>query len=186
MEYAERSNLEQEEKQLEEDGKKEWRPEGGGGQPHAPCGGEGEEGRGGSDEVVERVQKKNGRKVELLSPLPPPPQPEKKEQEKRSEEKHKAEEEKETRDSDPKLRSFPFDLECSKKGGIFLVETGVQTAEATVKGVFDSASLVAYVHKRQAAVVKQETEEKTKAAEKEKKAEGEKDVKTENGLPFDQ
>ncbi|CAL9188383.1 unnamed protein product [Musa hybrid cultivar] len=72
------------------------------------------------------------------------------------------------------------------KGGIFLVETGVQTAEATVKGVFDSASLVAYVHKRQAAVVKQETEEKTKAAEKEKKAEGEKDVKTENGLPFDQ
>ncbi|CAL9181831.1 unnamed protein product [Musa hybrid cultivar] len=79
------------------------------------------------------------------------------------------------------------------KGGIFLVETGVQTAEpalksseVTVKGVFDSASLVAYVHKRQAAVVKQETEEKTKAADKEKKAEGEKDVKTENGLPFDQ
>lgn len=73
------------------------------------------------------------------------------------------------------------------KGGIFLVETGVQTAEpalksseVTVKGVFDSASLVAYVHKRQAAVVKQETEENTKAAEKEKKAE------TENGLPFDQ
>lgn len=76
------------------------------------------------------------------------------------------------------------------------METGVQTAEpalksseVTVKGVFDSASLVAYVHKRtgkQAAVVKQETEEKTKAAEKEKKAEGEKDVKTENGLPFDQ
>ena len=74
-----------------------------------------------------------------------------------------------------------------------MVETGVQTAEpalksseVTVKGVFDSASLVAYVHKRQAAVVKQETEEKTKAAEKEKKAEGEKDVQTENGLPFDQ
>lgn len=45
--------------------------------------------------MVERVQKKNRRKVELFNPLPPPPQPEKKEQEKQSEEKHKAEEEKE-------------------------------------------------------------------------------------------
>lgn len=43
--------------------------------------------------VVERVQKKAGRKVELLTPLPPP-KPEKKVEEK-EEEKPKAEEKKE-------------------------------------------------------------------------------------------
>ena len=44
--------------------------------------------------VVERVQKKSGRKVELLTPLPPP-KPEKKEEEKKEEEKPKPEEKKE-------------------------------------------------------------------------------------------
>lgn len=44
--------------------------------------------------VVERVQKKTGWKVELLTPLPPP-KPEKEEEEKKEEEKPKAEEEKE-------------------------------------------------------------------------------------------
>lgn len=43
--------------------------------------------------VVERVQKKSGRKVELLTPVPPP-KPEKKEEEKK-EEKPKPEEKKE-------------------------------------------------------------------------------------------
>ncbi|URE08579.1 Heavy-metal-associated domain, partial [Musa troglodytarum] len=123
-----------------------------------------EEGRGGSDEVAERVQKKNGRKVELFSPLPPPPQPEKKEQEKR----------KSTCTATPSPRDQEKASEDeSMKGGIFLVETGVQTAEpdlksseVTVKGAFFSASPVANVHKRtekKAAVAKQETEEKTKA-----------------------
>lgn len=44
--------------------------------------------------VVERVQKKSGRKVELLTPLPPP-KPEKKEEEKKEEETPKTEEKKE-------------------------------------------------------------------------------------------
>ena len=45
--------------------------------------------------VVDRVQKKTGRKVELLTPLPPPKVEEKKEEEKKEEEKPKVEEEKE-------------------------------------------------------------------------------------------
>lgn len=44
--------------------------------------------------VVERVQKKTGRKVELLTPLPPP-KPEKKEEAKKEEEKPKPEEKEE-------------------------------------------------------------------------------------------
>ncbi|KAG6485738.1 hypothetical protein ZIOFF_054303 [Zingiber officinale] len=44
--------------------------------------------------VVQRVQKKTGRKVELLTPLPPA-KPEKKEDEQKEEEKPKAEEKKE-------------------------------------------------------------------------------------------
>lgn len=44
--------------------------------------------------VVERVHKKTGRKVELLTPLPPP-KPEKKEEEKKEEEKPKPEEKEE-------------------------------------------------------------------------------------------
>lgn len=44
--------------------------------------------------VVERVQRKTRRKVELLTPLPPP-KPEKKEKEKMEEEKPKVEEKKE-------------------------------------------------------------------------------------------
>lgn len=43
--------------------------------------------------VVERIQRKAGRKVELLTPLPPP-KPEKKEVEKKEEEKPKVEEKK--------------------------------------------------------------------------------------------
>lgn len=47
--------------------------------------------------VVDRVQKKTGRKVELLSPiLPPPPKPEeKKEEEKKADDAPKQEEKKE-------------------------------------------------------------------------------------------
>jgi hypothetical protein len=44
--------------------------------------------------VVERVQKKTGRKVELLSPIPPPP-PSPEEEEKEKPEPPKAEEKKE-------------------------------------------------------------------------------------------
>lgn len=45
--------------------------------------------------VVERVQKKSGRKVELLSPMPPPKVEKKEEEKKVEEEKPKIEEKKE-------------------------------------------------------------------------------------------
>ncbi|KAM0934872.1 putative heavy metal-associated isoprenylated plant protein/8/17/18/19 [Dioscorea sansibarensis] len=145
--------------------------------------------------VVERVQKKSGRKVELLSPLPPP-KVEKKEEEKNvEEEKPKIEEKKE----EPVVISVVLKVHmhceaCSqeikkrilKMKGVQTVEADLKSSQVTVKGVFTAPGLVEYVHKRtgkHAAVVKQEPAEKKPepAPETEPKT----DAKTDTTPPAD-
>ncbi|KAH7670244.1 Copper chaperone domain-containing protein [Dioscorea alata] len=121
--------------------------------------------------VVERVQKKSGRKVELLSPMPPP-KVEKEEEKKVEEEKPKIEEKKE----EPVVISvvLKVHMHCEacaqeikkrilKMKGVQAAEADLKSSQVTVKGVFTAPELVEYVHKRtgkHAAVVKQEPAEK--------------------------
>ncbi|CAL9054275.1 unnamed protein product [Musa banksii] len=121
--------------------------------------------------VVERVQKKAGRKVELLTPLPPP-KPEKKEEEKTEEEKPKVEEKKE----EPQVIAvvLKVHMHCEacaqeikkrilKMKGVQAAEPDLKASQVTVKGVFDPQKLGEYVYKRtgkQAVVAKQEPAEK--------------------------
>ncbi|XP_064966987.1 heavy metal-associated isoprenylated plant protein 7-like [Musa acuminata AAA Group] len=123
-------------------------------------------------EVVERVQKKTGRKVELLTPLPPP-KPEKKE-----EEKPKAEEEKE----EPQVIAvvIKVHMHCEacaqqikkrilKMKRVLSVETDLKASQVTVKGAFVVEKLVEYVYKRtgkHTVVAKQEPVKKSREEKK--------------------
>ncbi|EHA8587037.1 heavy metal-associated isoprenylated plant protein 7 [Cocos nucifera] len=151
--------------------------------------------------VVERVQRKSHRRVELISPIPPP----KAEREEEEEEKPKVEEKKE----EPRVIVVQLKVHmhceaCAKETkkrilrmkGVQAVEPDLKSSTVTVTGVFDPARLAAYVHKRtrkHAVVLKQElAERKPEAApvkddsaveaKDEKKADaGEKKGKEEDG-----
>ncbi|XP_052174371.1 heavy metal-associated isoprenylated plant protein 7-like [Diospyros lotus] len=135
--------------------------------------------------VLERVQRKSHRQVELLSPIPPPPPPE---DAKKPEEKEapKPEEKKEP----PVivtvvLKVYMHCEACAQEikkrilrmKGVENVAPDLKGSQVTVKGVFEPASLVDYVYKRtgkQAVIVKQEPEpekeeEKGKEGKEEKK-----------------
>ncbi|RDX87943.1 Heavy metal-associated isoprenylated plant protein 7, partial [Mucuna pruriens] len=147
--------------------------------------------------VLERVQRKSHRKVELLSPIPKPPaEEEKKPQEN---EKPKPEEKKE------ELLKFDFIVQpgvilvvlrvhmhceaCAQEikrriermKGVESAEADLKSSEVSVKGVFETAKLVEHVYKRtgkHAVVVKEEAEKKEEEGKEEKKAEeGEKKEK---------
>ncbi|KAL8250315.1 hypothetical protein R6Q59_034008 [Mikania micrantha] len=136
--------------------------------------------------VLERIQKKSHRQVELLSPVPKPPADEPKPEEK---EPPKPEEKKE---EPPQVITvvLKVNMHCEacaqeirkrilRMKGVESVEPDLKNSEVTVKGTFEAAQLVDYVHKRtgkKAAVVKQDPEPK-KADEKgkeDKKDAGEK------------
>ncbi|XWS60242.1 hypothetical protein CRYUN_Cryun07bG0019000 [Craigia yunnanensis] len=137
--------------------------------------------------VLDRVQRKSHRQVELLSPIPKPAAPEEKKAEEK--EKPKPEEKKE----EPQVISVVLKVHmhceaCAQEikkriqrmNGVESAEPDLKSSEVTVKGVFDPPKLVEYVYKRtgkHAVIVKQEPEkkkeEKTKDASKEeKKGEG--------------
>ncbi len=147
--------------------------------------------------VLERVQRKSHRKVELLSPIPKPQaEEEKKPQE---EEKPKPEEKKE----EPRIVTVVLKVHmhceaCAQEikrrvqrmKGVESAEPDLKNSQVSVKGVYDPAKLVEYVYKRtgkQALIVKQEPEpdkkekaEEAKEAKEEKKdEEGEKEKKNE-------
>ncbi|XP_028765196.1 heavy metal-associated isoprenylated plant protein 7-like [Neltuma alba] len=148
--------------------------------------------------VLERVQRKSHRQVELISPIPKPPA----EEEKKPEEKEKpAPEEKK---EEPQIITviLKVHMHCEacaqeikrrilKMKGVESAEPDLKKSEVSVKGVFDPAKLVEFVRKRtgkQAVIVKQEAagkKEKTQEgkAEEEKKAGegGEKEKKEEEG-----
>ncbi|KAG6509778.1 hypothetical protein ZIOFF_027783 [Zingiber officinale] len=116
--------------------------------------------------VVARVQKKSGKKVELLSPLPTPPTPPEK----------KEEDQKPIGEEKPQvivavLRVYMHCEACAQEikkrilrmKGVRSAEPNLNASEVTVKGVFHPEILAAYVLKRtgkHATVVKQEPEEK--------------------------
>ncbi|KAF7834005.1 heavy metal-associated isoprenylated plant protein 3-like [Senna tora] len=144
--------------------------------------------------VLERVQRKSHRQVELLSPIPKPP----------AEEDKKPEEEKEKPKPEEKKEEIvtvvlKVHMHCEacaqeikrriqRMKGVESAEPDLKNSQVSVKGVFDPAKLIEYVHKRtgkQAVIVKQEAEKKEKGEEgggdsKEKKEENT-EKKEENG-----
>ncbi|XP_025886405.1 heavy metal-associated isoprenylated plant protein 7-like isoform X2 [Solanum lycopersicum] len=138
--------------------------------------------------VCERIQKKSGRKVELISPLPKPPEENKKEEE---EEKLPKVEEK--KDEPPPVITVKMTVQmhceaCAqvlqkrirKIQGVESVTTDLGNNQVVVKGVVDPEKLANDVYKRtgkQAMVVKEEEVKK----EEEKKEEEKKEEKKESG-----
>ncbi|XP_061339790.1 heavy metal-associated isoprenylated plant protein 7-like [Gastrolobium bilobum] len=134
--------------------------------------------------VCERLQKKSGKKVELISPLPKPPE------EKKEENKEPPPEDK--KDEPPPVVTVVLKVRmhceaCAqviqkrirKIRGVESVETDLANDQVIVKGVIDPAKLVDHVYKRtkkQASIVKDEEkkeEEKKEEDKKEEKKEGE-------------
>ncbi|WJX53888.1 Heavy metal-associated isoprenylated plant protein 7 [Trifolium repens] len=136
--------------------------------------------------VLERVQRKSHRQVELLSPIPKPPS----EEDKKPEEKEKPKPEEEKKE-EPKISIMVLKVHmhceaCSQEikrrieriKGVESAEPDLKNSLVTVKGVVESDKLVEHVYKRtgkQAVIVKQEEEKKEEAKEtkeEEKKTEG--------------
>ncbi|KAI3761438.1 hypothetical protein L1987_51854 [Smallanthus sonchifolius] len=129
--------------------------------------------------VLERVQKKSHRQVELLSPIPKPPADEPKVEEK---EPPKAEEKKE---EPPQVISvvLKVNMHCEacaqvirkrilRMKGVESVEPDLKNSQVSVKGTFEAAQLVDHIHKRsgkQAVVVKQDPEPKKEEEKGEEK-----------------
>ncbi|KAI3673618.1 hypothetical protein L6452_39742 [Arctium lappa] len=122
--------------------------------------------------VLERVQKKSNRKVELLSPVPKPPAPE---EVKKPEEQEPPKPE-EKKDEPPPVITvvLKVHMQCEgcaqeirkrilKMKGVESVVPDLKNSQVAVKGTFPAAELVDYVHRRtgkQAAIVKQDPEPK--------------------------
>lgn len=131
--------------------------------------------------VLKRLQKKSGKKVELISPLPKP-QEEKKEEEIKEEPKPE-----EKKDEPPPVVTIVLKIRmhcdaCAqviqkrirKIKGVESVETDLGNDQAIVKGVIDPAKLVDEVFKRtkkQASIVKEEEKKEEEKKEEEKKEE---------------
>ncbi|KAI5383816.1 heavy metal-associated isoprenylated plant protein 7 [Lathyrus oleraceus] len=143
--------------------------------------------------VLERVQRKSHRQVELLSPIPIPPS----EEDKKSEEKEKPKQEEEKKE-EPQVITVILKVHmhceaCSQEikrrieriKGVESAEPDLKNSLVTVKGVFESEKLVEYVYKRtgkQAVIVKQEAEKKEEAKEtKEEEKKTEEKDKNEKG-----
>ncbi|XP_031490503.1 heavy metal-associated isoprenylated plant protein 7-like [Nymphaea colorata] len=137
--------------------------------------------------VCERIQKKSGKKVEIISPLPKPPEEEKKEEEQPKQEEEKKEE--------PVVVTVVLTVRmhcesCAqvvqrrihKMKGVESVETDLKNDKVIVKGVVDPEKLVEYIYRqtrKQATIVPPpppppEEEKKEEEAKKEEKEEGEK------------
>ncbi|XP_022716250.1 heavy metal-associated isoprenylated plant protein 7-like isoform X2 [Durio zibethinus] len=132
--------------------------------------------------VCERLQKKSGRKVELISPLPKPPPEEKKEENKEPKEEKKEE--------PPAAITVVLNVRmhceaCAqvlqrrirKIQGVESVEADVGNDKVIVKGVVDPTKLVYDVNKRtrkQASIVKDEEKKEEEKKEEKEEKEGEK------------
>lgn len=138
--------------------------------------------------VLERVQKKSHRKVELLSPAPTPPAEEPKKPE--QEEAPKSEEKK---DEPPAVISVVLKVHmhceaCAQEirkrilrmKGVESAVPDLKSSQVEVKGTFPAAELVDYVHKRtgkHAVIIKQDPEPKKEKDNngKDEKKDGESD-----------
>ncbi|KAG6686189.1 hypothetical protein I3842_11G005100 [Carya illinoinensis] len=131
--------------------------------------------------VLERVQRKSHRQVDLISPIPKP----KAEEEKKPQEKEppKPEEKKE----EPQIVTvvLKVHMHCDacaqeirrrilKMKGVDSAEPDLKSSQVTVKGVIDPEKLVEYLYKRtgkHAVIVKEEPEKKKKEEAKDGKKE---------------
>ncbi|XVF26221.1 hypothetical protein REPUB_Repub13aG0280500 [Reevesia pubescens] len=135
--------------------------------------------------VCERLQKKSGRKVELISPLPKLPAPE----EEKKEENKEPKEEKTEKPPAAITIVLKVGMHCEacaqvlqkrirKIQGVESVETDVGNDQVIVKGIVDPTKLVDDVYKRtrkQASIVKdEEKKEEEKKEEKKEEKDGEK------------
>ncbi|KAG6413185.1 hypothetical protein SASPL_125891 [Salvia splendens] len=106
--------------------------------------------------VLERVQRKSHRQVELISPIPPPPAPE---EAKKPEEKEPPKPE--LMKEEPPVITVVLGVymhceacaqELKKRilrmKGVESVEPDMKSSQVTVKGVLDAEKLTDYVHKR--------------------------------------
>ncbi|TKY73671.1 Heavy metal-associated isoprenylated plant protein 26 [Spatholobus suberectus] len=137
--------------------------------------------------VLERIQRKSHRQVELLSPIPKPPE-EKKVQE---EEKPKPKPEEKKEEPQIIVTVLKVHMHCEacaqeikrriqRMKGVESAEPDLKSSQVSVKGVYDPAKLVEYLYKRtgkQAVIVKQEPEKKEKVEEA-KEEDGEKEKKS--------
>ncbi|KAK7363857.1 hypothetical protein VNO77_06016 [Canavalia gladiata] len=135
--------------------------------------------------VFERLQKKSGKKVELISPLPKPPE------EKKEENKEPPPEEKKDEPPPVVTHVLKVRMHCEacaqviqkrirKIQGVDSVETDLANDQVIVKGVIDPAKLVHHVYKRtkkQASIVKEEEKKEEEKKEEEKKEEKEEEKK---------
>lgn len=130
--------------------------------------------------VLERLQKKSHKQVELISPIPKPPA----EEEKKPEEKAPPKPEEKKEEPPPVitvvLKIYMHCEACAheikkrimRMKGVESAEPDLKSSEVTVKGVFEAVKLVDYIHKRtgkKAVIVKQDPPEK-KEEEKPKDA----------------
>lgn len=128
--------------------------------------------------VLERVQKKSHRQVELLSPIPPPPPPAE-EPKKPPEEPVQAEEKKEPQVMSVILKVHMHCEACAQEikrriqrmKGVENAEPDFKGSLVTVKGVFDPQTLVDYIAKRTGKRVEIVKVEPEKAAEESPKEE---------------
>ncbi|KAK1395448.1 Copper-binding family protein [Heracleum sosnowskyi] len=147
--------------------------------------------------VCERIQKKSGRKVEIISPLPKPPE-ENKGQETKPEEPPKEDK----KDEPPPVITLVLKIgmhceACSqllqkrirKIKGVEAVTTDLANDQVTVKGVLDPEKLVTDIYKKtkkQATVVKDEAKKEEEKKEEEKKVEEKKEEKKEEEAKEDE
>ncbi|WJX27327.1 hypothetical protein P8452_16155 [Trifolium repens] len=142
--------------------------------------------------VLKRLQKKSGKKVELISPLPKPPAEDKKEEEIKAPQPQPEEK----KDEPPPVVTtvLKIRMHCDacaqviqkrirKIKGVESVETDLGNDQAIVKGVIDPAKLVDEVYKRtkkQASIVKEEEKKEEEKKEEQKKEEKKEEDKKES------
>ncbi|MFY2203310.1 heavy-metal-associated domain-containing protein [Escherichia coli] len=136
--------------------------------------------------ICERVQKKTGRKIELISPLPKPPE---------EEEKPPEEPPKEEKPPEPtpitvilKVRmhceacAHVLEKRIKKMAGVESVATDFLNSQVIVKGFIDPVKLVENIYRKtrkQASIVEEEKKEEEKKPEEEEKKEGGEEEKKE-------
>ncbi|CAK9168158.1 unnamed protein product [Ilex paraguariensis] len=141
--------------------------------------------------VLERVQKKSHRQVELLTPIPKPPADEPK----KVEEKEIAKPEQKTEEPQVITAVLKVHMHCEacsqvikkrieRMKGVESAEPDLKSSQVTVKGALEPQNLVEYIHKRtgkQAVIVKVDPEKKEgeDKAKEEKKGEEKDDKKVE-------
>uniref|UniRef100_A0A2P2R0J8 HMA domain-containing protein n=1 Tax=Rhizophora mucronata TaxID=61149 RepID=A0A2P2R0J8_RHIMU len=131
--------------------------------------------------VLERVQRKSHRQVQLISPIPKPPS----EEEKKAEAKEKAKPEEPKEEPQTKTVVLKVYMHCEacatelkkriqRMKGVESAEPDLKSSQVRVTGVFDPPSLVECVYKRtgkHAVIVKQEPEAKQEEKGQESKGE---------------